>query len=105
MKVFIVNKGCHDHSDARRFGDLIYLSNGPINRYATSNMFRDFYPKLSKSEPTDYILLTGLSVMNSIACSIFASLHGRVNILLYKSTRKAGEVGRYIERTIMIREE
>ncbi len=104
-KVYIVNKGCHDHSDARRFGDLIYLSDGPINRHATSNMFRSFYPRLSESESTDYILITGLGVMNSIACSIFASIHGRINILLYKSTRKECERAGYIERTIIIREE
>jgi hypothetical protein len=104
-KVYIVNKGCHDHSDAKRFGELTYLSDTALNRYATSNMFREFMPKLKKSSPDDYILLTGLSVMGAVACSIFAFLHGRINLLLYKSTRKEGEKGRYVERTIVIGDE
>lgn len=102
MRVYVVNKGCHDHSDAKRFGELVYLSEGPINRYATSNMYREFYPLLKDSDKNDYILLTGLSVMNSIACAIFSSIHKRVNLLLYKVVRKEGERGYYVERAIVI---
>lgn len=100
--VYVVNKGCHDHSDAERFGKLVYLSHGAINRYATSNMFREFMPKLSNSNKEDYILITGLTVMSSMACAIFAMLHKRLNLLLYKSTRKEGEAGRYVERTMIL---
>ena len=101
-KVYIVNKGCHDHSDAERFGDLVYLSDEAINRYATSNMYREFMPKLSSSSPDDYILLTGLSIMGAVACAIFGHLHGRLNLLLYKSAWKRDEKSRYVERIIII---
>jgi len=103
-KVYVVNKGCHDHSDAQRFGQLVYLSEGAINRYATSTMYREFWPKLLGSEPEDFILPTGLTIMGNIACSIFAKLHGRLNLLIYKASRRGGP-GRYVERTIILSEE
>ena len=102
-KVYIVNRGGHNHNDAERFGELIFMSQGTINRYAVSQMYRQFVEHLSKSSSDDYILITGLSVMASIACSIFARIHGRLNLLLFKSSQ-SGEEGRYVERTIMLDE-
>ena len=104
-KVYIINKTCHDHSDAKRFGDLVYLSEGSMNRYATSNIFRLFMPILKDSSPDDFILPTGLTIMNNIACAIFGSLHGRINMLIYRNTRKSGEKSEYVDRKIIIREE
>ena len=90
-KVYIVNKSNHDFSSAESFGELIFLSNGPMNRYSTNNMFREFSAKLKNSSPHDYIVPCSLNVMNSIACSIFAHKHGTLNLLLFKD-------GTYIER-------
>ena len=103
MKVYIVNKGGHNHEDAQRFGELVALSEGNINRFAANSIYRRFVTLLRNSSPEDYILITGLSIMSSIACSIFARLHGRLNLLLYKTTRGERE-GYYVERTIMIDE-
>jgi len=103
MKVYIVNKGGHNHSDAERFGKLVFLSEGNINRYAVTNIYRRFALILGDSSPEDYILITGLSVMSSVACAIFARLHGRLNLLLYKTSR-GNEKGYYIERILMLDE-
>ena len=103
-KVFVINRGGHDHSDAERFGKLVYLSEGVVNRYAVTEMYREFVQVLKSSDKEDYILLTGLSVMSSLACAIFARLHGRLNLLLFRATRTPGEKGSYVERTIMIDE-
>ena len=102
-KVFVVNRGGHNHNDAERFGELIFMSSGTINRYAVSQMYRQFVEHLKDSTEDDFILITGLSVMASIACSIFARIHGRLNLLLYKSS-SSGQEGRYVERVIMIDE-
>lgn len=102
-KVWIVNKAAHDHSDAQRFGKIDYLSEGSVNRYSTNTMFREFYPKLKESSPDDYILPTGLTIMSNIACAIFASIHGRLNLLIYKASRSGD--GHYVERKLVIREE
>jgi len=103
-KVFVVNRGCHDHSDAERFGELVFLSEGAINRYAVANMYREFVQQLRNSQEEDFLLITGLSVMSSLACSIFARMHGRINLLLYKASRTPDVEGHYIERTVMLDE-
>lgn len=94
-KVFIVNKSSHDFSSAESFGEIIYLSEGPMNRYATNNMFRMFSSLMESSTGFDYIVPCSLNVMNAIACAIFASKHNRLNLLLFKQ-------GEYLERNLIL---
>lgn len=89
--VYIVNKSSHDFSPAEQFGEIKFLSKGPMNRYSTNNMHRQFAKILEDSLPDDYIVPCALNVMNSLACAIFAHRHGRLNLLLFKD-------GKYIER-------
>lgn len=89
--VFIVNKSSHDFSAAKKYGKPMFLSEGPMNRYATNNMHRVFAERMKNSKPTDYIVPCSLNVMNSLACAIFVHKHGRLNLLLFKD-------GTYIER-------
>jgi len=89
--VFIVNKSSHDFSAARNYGDVIFLSEGPMNRYSTNNMMRVFTERMKDSTEEDYIVPCSLNVMNSIACAIFAHKHSKLNLLLFKN-------GNYIER-------
>ena len=90
-RVYIVNKSSHDFSSAERFGKLIFLSEGPMNRYSTNNMHRLFKEVMRGSSSNDYIVPCALNVMNSIACAIFAYKHGKLNLLLFKN-------GDYLER-------
>lgn len=83
-KVFIVNRSTHDFSAAEKFGTLVFLSDGPMNRFATNTMFRIFEDGLRESSCNDYIVPCSLNVMNSIVCAIFAHRHGRLNLLLWK---------------------
>ena len=96
-KVFVVNKSGHDFSDAARYGELVYLSTGRMNRYEPNQMFREFVEHLQSSTARDYILLCGLNVMNVVACSIFAARHKRINLLLFQD-------GRYVERNLILEE-
>lgn len=94
-KVYIVNKSAHDFSNAEAFGELIYMSEGPVNRYATTQMHRLFTSAMADSSAFDYIVPCSLNVMNSIACAIFAAKHGKLNLLLYKQ-------GEYLERNLIL---
>lgn len=96
-KVYIINKGGHDYNDAKRFGRLVYLSEGIMNRYSVGRIYREFSSVLKDSHKDDYILVSGLNIMNSIAGAIFGSLHGRLNILLYRKNI-------YVERRIILDE-
>ena len=92
--VYVVSNSAHDFTEAKKFGKLIFLSEGAMNRYHCNNQHRQFMEHLKNSEPEDYILLCGLSVMNSIACAAFACKHDRLNLLLFRK-------GRYVERNIV----
>jgi len=92
-KVFVVNKSTHDFSKANKFGELIFMTEGRLDKFATANMVRTFNEFFSDSSPDDYLLLCSLSVANVMAASAFVSRHGRLNLLLYKPS-----TGEYIER-------
>lgn len=94
--VYIINRSPHDFSDAKRFGDLVYLSDGPIDKFATNHITRMFAPIIEASEPQDYILLTALTVMCCIAVGMFARKHGMIRLLLHRSD------GTYVERVVML---
>jgi hypothetical protein len=95
-KVYIVNKSGHDFDYAKRFGELKFLSEGQISKYAVDSMYRQFADRLRESSPDDYILITGLTVMSCIACSCFAVRHdGRLNLLLFRNNK-------YIERKMRL---
>ena len=94
-KVYIVNKSSHDFSKAEQFGELVFCTEGRMNRFGTNDMVRKFKDAMEGSKKTDYILLCSLNVMNSLACSVFARKHGALNLLLYKE-------GDYIERNHLL---
>lgn len=97
--VYIVNDSGHDYEDAKRFGDIKFLSTGTMNKFDVNNMYRLFSQRLAGSSPDDYILNTALSQMNQIAAAIFVHMHGRLNLLLFKYEN--GDP-KYIERTIVL---
>ena len=93
-KVYIVNKSTHNFSAATEYGDIVFLSEGPMNRYSVNNMCRQFLSIMEDSEGSDYIVPCSLNVMNSVASAIFAYKHGRLNLLLFKN-------GSYLERNVV----
>jgi hypothetical protein len=92
-KVYVINKAAHDFTAAKEYGQLVFLSSRPINRYATNKMFRIFNETLRLSESDDYILITSLTIMNIIACSLFVLRHEKLNLLIHQPS-----TNNYIER-------
>ena len=82
--VYIVNNSGHDFSNAKRFGELIIMSEGVVDKFNITKMLRLFQKHLKISKSEDYILCSGPSVMNAIACADFASRHGCLNLLLWR---------------------
>ena len=97
-KVYIPNKAGHDYTDAMRYGELVYVTAGLQNKYSVNQMLRIWQDVLKDSDSSDCIVLTGLSVIGSIGCSVFAVKHQRVNLLLWKN-------GKYIKRELIIDED
>lgn len=89
-KVFVVNKSAHDFSEAERYGELVFLTEGRQYHHNANNMSAVLAQKLIHSSPEDYLVLTSLNVLCALAAAIFAQLHnGRLNILLFKNGRYA----------------
>ena len=99
--IYVINKGCHDYSAAEKFGRIIFLTDGLYNQFATGQIYREFRESLKDSNPDDLILISGLTVMASIACSMFGAIHGRLNLLIFSKGK--GRPDRYVKRTIMMR--
>ena len=97
-KIFVPNKSIHDFSSAEEFGDIIFLSEGNLNRYNTSKIYRLFYPIMKNSTPDDYLLVTGLPMANLVAAFILIKKHKRLNLLLFKSSKNKKE---YLERILI----
>lgn len=90
-RVYVINRSAHDNSPAERFGELIYITEGRVEKYNTNQMYRIFVEAFADSQPSDYILPTSLNVLCCMACAVFARQHGTLNLLLYKN-------GGYVER-------
>lgn len=93
-KVFVVNKSAHDFSEAEKYGELVFITKGRLNRFNINDMHRQASEILEHSNTHDYIVPCSLNILNSIVCSTFAVMHKRLNILLFKQ-------GSYIERNIV----
>ena len=92
-RAYVPNKAGHDFSDAERFGDLVFLTQGIVKRYSTNHIYRQLIEGMSEAEPQDYLLVCSLSIINAIAASILARQFGKVNYLLFSG-------GSYMERTV-----
>lgn len=95
-RVYIVNKGPHNFELAEAYGELVFCTDGNLDRTDLAQMHRIFSDVFKDSEPTDMLLLTSLSSLCSVACSVFAVLHGELHLLIHKGPREEG----YFERSI-----
>lgn len=93
--VYVLNRGAHDYSDATRFGEIVYCTDGSMDRYDLNQMYRELNEAMYASHPDDFILLTSLTSLCSVACAIFATKHKRLNLLIHKDTG-------YIVRSIVL---
>jgi len=92
-RVYVPNRGPHDYSRAWDFGELVFCTEGQVNRKDLRTMHSQLSLALEDAEDTDYILVSGLASLCIVACSLFAARFGKLNVLLF-------EDGEYIERTL-----
>jgi len=94
-KVYVTNRGGHSYDAAEKYGELVYVTEGTLNRFATSTLYRAFVDGMVDSHEDDYILITSMSIVNAIGAAVFAHKHGKLNLLQYAS-------GEYILRELDI---
>lgn len=99
-KVFIPNKSSHNFSSAEKFGELVFLTSGSVNRFAVANMMRDLEAALAEAQIDDFIMVTSLAVLTALTCSIMATRFGQVNLLIYDV-----KDDKYCRRTVVFNKE
>lgn len=96
-RVYVVNRSTHDYSAAERYGELVYVTKGFQKRFAVGQHTRRWQEALKDSQPDDFIILSSINIICSIGCSMFAAMHGRLNLLLWNDTG-------YIKREVHLSE-
>jgi hypothetical protein len=96
-RVFVLNDGGQDYTPAKEYGELIFCTEGELNKFDISAMYRQLNNFLDGSDCDDYIVLTSLSSLCSVACAIMAAMHGEVHLLIYDVKTR-----RYVSRDLML---
>lgn len=75
----------------------MYCTEGTLSKYDVGSMFRAVSDAMKNSESGDFILLTSLTTLCSVAAAIFAAKHNRVNFLIFRDDG-------YVERKVVLNE-
>lgn len=92
-RVYVCNKGPHDFRPAQKFGELVFVTKGDVNKFAIGDIYRTFQSALKESTEDDFFLPTSLPILISIGTGILAHKHGIVRYLLFRA-------GRYVVYTV-----
>lgn len=94
-KVFIVNNGGHDYSDAQRFGEIVFCTDEPIRKDDVHQMYRALSFALQDAQAEDFLLVSSLTSLCMIAAAIMADRFGELHLLIFKD-------GEYIQRDVIL---
>jgi len=94
-RVYVLNEGSHDYSGAEAFGELVFCTNGILQKTDINKMFLVLDDVLQESERGDLIMLSSLTSLCATASAIMAALHGEVHFLIYHD-------GKYVEKDLML---
>lgn len=87
-KVYIPNKSYHNYTKAEKFGELVFLTEGKVNKTKPNDIARDIAEAMKDAQANDFIMITSLSVICGLACGMFAHRFGRLNLLLHDEHSK-----------------
>ena len=94
-KVYIVSNGGHDYSDAKRYGELVFLTDEVIRKDDVAQMYRVLSPVLDQADPDDFLLISSLTSLCVVASAILSARFGELHLLLYKD-------GQYVQRDLIL---
>jgi hypothetical protein len=94
-RVYVLNDGGHDYTDAERFGEIVFCTQGVVSKNDINKLFRQLDDTLSESGAKDLLVLTGPASLCAVASAIMASYHGEVHYLVFHD-------GQYYEKDLML---
>lgn len=81
--VWVANWGGHDYSTAEEFGELNFLTRGYVSMGSLDRLFYTITQAVTKASPEDYLLLSGLLALNSVATLVWFHIHKRAKLLVW----------------------
>lgn len=95
--VYIPNLGYHNYEDAKRFGELVPLTDRKkgVNVFAVDNLVASLTERLRDATGEDYVLLSGYNLINIVVAHYFLRKFGRVKVLMWE-----GNAHKYKELTL-----
>jgi len=94
--VFISNKASqHNYTPAAQHGAMKSITSGNYSIFKTVRLRDEIIKVLLNSEKTDFLLLSGSSVIAGICMSIWLLMHDEVKLLLYDRKERS-----YVIRTL-----
>jgi sulfur transfer complex TusBCD TusB component (DsrH family) len=82
-RVFVTNVGSHNYEKAKRFGDLIPITQGRVNVASTDRMMQDIAATLTPMQEKDHILLSGNPVIVALVVAEVMHRYGSVNLIYW----------------------
>lgn len=82
-RVWIVNYAGHDYSAAKSWGELRYMTRGYVSFERLDRLLYEVADIVDGTSPSDWLLPSGLVVLNVIAGIVWLIKHGHVNLLLW----------------------
>lgn len=86
--VWVVNFAGHNYEAAEEFGRLEYLTRGYVSMGSLDRLFYTVAEAVAKTEREDYLLLSGLIALNSIAAAVWLEKHRILRLLLWDQKLK-----------------
>ncbi len=86
VTAWIVNYGGHDYSGALNRSDISnidYLTEDYVPLGYLDRVTREVFTKIEKTSPDDYLLISGLTVLNAIAAIAWYRKHHQVKLLIW----------------------
>lgn len=82
-RVWIVNFAGHDYSDAEKWGEIRPVTIGYVGQGSFDRLLYDVVNGLKDSQPDDWMLPSGLTILNVIAAAVWLKMHGELRILVF----------------------
>lgn len=86
--VYVVNFAGHDHREAEKYGDLKIITTGYISLGSLDRVLFEVVNAVKDSEETDWLLPSGLLIINVIASAVWLRKHDKIQMLIWD--RKEG---------------
>ena len=87
INVFVTNDFGYDLSDAKRFirgdGEIIAITEGRVSIKDLKKLANKMMYSLNEMQETDFLLVSGNSVVASLASSIVFNKYKRLNLLVF----------------------